>query len=44
MTPLTHDPLRVRTAAIGLLSSTAEKQLLHAAATKSNDTHQGSPR
>jgi hypothetical protein len=42
MTPMTNDPLRVRTTAIGLLSfAAAEEQLLLAAATRLSD--QGSP-
>ncbi|HLX49112.1 MAG TPA: hypothetical protein VKS82_12335 [Streptosporangiaceae bacterium] len=44
MTPLTSDPLRVRTTAIGLLSfAAAEEQLLLATAAWSNGNDQGSP-
>jgi hypothetical protein len=44
MTPLTSDPLRVRSTAIGLLSfAAAEEQLLLAAAARSNRRDQGSP-
>jgi hypothetical protein len=44
MHPVANDPLRVRSAAIGLLSlAAAEEQLLLAAAARSNGQDQGSP-
>jgi hypothetical protein len=44
MTPLTNDPLRVRTTAIGLLSfAAAEEQLLLAAAARNNGQDPGGP-
>ncbi|HEY2574988.1 MAG TPA: hypothetical protein VGI74_01645 [Streptosporangiaceae bacterium] len=44
MTPITNEPLRVRTTAIGLLSfAAAEEQLLLTTATRSNGQHPGGP-